>query len=97
MCTTIAVEEAQDAALITKSRPPSHRANGHPVVVGCDHGVARVSGVVLSADDARHAAQVAAGVPGATGIDNKLIWMDLFIRGGYGLPLPVLIRPVLVA
>jgi len=70
-------EEAEDAALITKIKTALATdgvANGHPVEVDCDHGVARLSGVVASADDAKHAARVAAAVPGVTGVDNKLTW-----------------------
>ena len=72
-----AAEEAEDAALITKVKTALATdgvANGHPVEVDCDHGVARLSGVVASADDAKHAARVAAAVPGVTGVDNKLTW-----------------------
>ena len=70
-------EEAEDAALITKVKTAlaiDGVANGHPVEVDCDHGVARLSGVVDSADDAKHAAQVVANVPGVAGVDNKLSW-----------------------
>ena len=70
-------EEAQDAMLITRVKTALATdgvANGHPVEVDCDHGVARLTGVVGSADDARHAAQIAANVPGVTGVDNKLTW-----------------------
>ncbi|MBV8135110.1 MAG: BON domain-containing protein [Deltaproteobacteria bacterium] len=70
-------EEAEDAALITKVKTALATdgvANGHPVEVDCDRGVARLSGVVDSADDAKHAAQVTAAVPGITGVDNKLTW-----------------------
>ena len=70
-------EEAQDAAVMTKVKTAlaiDGVGNGHPVVVDCDHGVARLSGVVASADDAKHAAQVAAAVPGVRGVDNKLTW-----------------------
>lgn len=70
-------EEAEDAALITKIKTALATdgvANGHPVEIDCDHGVARLTGVVASAEDAKHAAQVAAAVPGIRGIDNKLTW-----------------------
>jgi osmotically-inducible protein OsmY len=70
-------EEAHDAMLITRVKTALATdgvANGHPVEVDCDHGVARLTGVVGSADDARHAAQIAANVPGVTGVDNKLTW-----------------------
>jgi osmotically-inducible protein OsmY len=70
-------EEAEDAALITNVKTALATdgvTNGHPVEVDCDHGVARLSGVVASADDAKHAAQVAAAVAGVTGVDNKLTW-----------------------
>ena len=70
-------EEAQDALLITKVKTALATdgvSNGHPVEVDCDHGVARLTGVVGSADDAKHAAQIAANVPGVTGVDNKLTW-----------------------
>jgi hyperosmotically inducible periplasmic protein len=70
-------EEAEDAALITKVKTALATdgvANGHPVEVDCDHGVARLSGVVGSAEDAKHAAQVAAAVPGVSGVENKLTW-----------------------
>jgi len=70
-------EEAEDAALISKIKTALATdgvASGHPVEVDCDHGVARLSGVVGSADDAKHAAQVAAAVPGVRGVDSKLTW-----------------------
>lgn len=70
-------EEAEDAALITKIKTALATdgvANGHPVEIDCDHAVARLSGVVASAEDAKHAAQVAAAVPGIRGVDNKLTW-----------------------
>ena len=70
-------EEAEDAALITKIKTALATdgvANGYPVEVDCDHGVARLGGVVGSADDAKHAAQGAAAVRGVTGVDNKLTW-----------------------
>ena len=70
-------EEAEDAALITKVKTALATdgvANGHAVEIDCDHGVARLNGVVASADDAKHAAQVAAAVPGVRRVDNKLTW-----------------------
>lgn len=70
-------EEAQDALLITRVKTALATdgvSNGHPVEVDCDHGVAKLTGVVSSADDATHAAQIAANVPGVTGVDNKLTW-----------------------
>ena len=70
-------QEAQDALLITEVKTALATdgvGNGHPMEVDCDHGVARLTGVVSSAEDARHAAEVAANVPGIAGVDNKLTW-----------------------
>jgi hypothetical protein len=92
VCTSIRTrqdpaEEAEDSALITKVKTALATdgvANGHPVEIDCDHGVARLSGVVASADDAKHAARVAAAVPGVTGVDKKLTGDDLIIRNRKG-------------
>ncbi|MGO9452800.1 MAG: BON domain-containing protein [Candidatus Binataceae bacterium] len=70
-------EEAPDAMLITRVKTALATdgvANGHPVEVDCDHGMARLSGVVGSAADAKHAAQLAAAMPGVAGVENQLTW-----------------------
>lgn len=70
-------EEAQDALLIAKVKTAlatNGVANGHPVEVDCDRGVARLSGVVGSAGAAKRAAQIAAAVPGVVGVNNQLTW-----------------------
>lgn len=69
-------QEAQDAMLITqvKTALGTETSSASLVEVDCDHGVARLSGVVGSANEAKHAAQVAAAVPGVVGVDNQLTW-----------------------
>jgi len=70
-------EEAEDALIITRIKTALATdgiGNGHPLAVDCDHGVAHLTGVVSSAEDAQHAAQVAAAVPGVVGVENKLTW-----------------------
>jgi BON domain-containing protein len=49
-------------------------SRGHPVEVDADHGTVLLSGVVASPAAANHAAQVARGIDGVTGVDNRLSW-----------------------
>jgi osmotically-inducible protein OsmY len=70
-------QEAQDALLITQVKTALATdgvTSGDLVEVDCDHGVARLSGVVASKSEAAHAAQIAAGVSGVVGVDNQLTW-----------------------
>lgn len=70
-------ERANDALLITEVKSAlAHDgvAEGHPVAVDCDHGKVLLSGVVGSAEDARHAGDIAAAAKGVTGVNNRLTW-----------------------
>lgn len=70
-------ERAQDDLLITEVKnalAADGVANGHAVGVDCDHGTIQLSGTVSSADDARHAAVVAANVDGVVAVKNQLRW-----------------------
>ena len=59
-------ERANDALLITEVKSA--------LAVDCDHGKVLLSGVVKSAEDARHAGDVAAAAQGVTGVKNQLTW-----------------------
>jgi len=70
-------ERANDALLITEVK--SALANdgvgdGYVVAVDCDHGKILLSGVVKSAQDAKHAGDVAAAADGVTGVNDQLTW-----------------------
>ena len=70
-------ERANDALLITevKSALASDGvADGYPVAVDCDHGKILLSGVVKSAQDAKHVGDIAAAAQGVTGVKNQLTW-----------------------
>jgi osmotically-inducible protein OsmY len=70
-------ERAHDAMLISEVKSAfSHDgvANEYPVAVDCDHGMIRLSGVVNSASDAKHAGDIAAAADGVTGVKNQLTW-----------------------
>jgi osmotically-inducible protein OsmY len=70
-------ERANDATLITEVKSAlAHDgvADNYPVAVDCDHGKILLSGVVKSADDARHAGDIAAAAQGVTGVKNQLTW-----------------------
>ncbi len=70
-------ERANDAMLITEVKSAladDGVADNHVVAVDCDHGKVMLSGVVESAQDAKHAGEVAAAAPGVTGVKNQLTW-----------------------
>ena len=70
-------ERAHDDLLITEVKSALARdgvADNHPVAVDCDHGKILVSGVVESAQAAKHAGDVAAAAQGVTGVKNQLSW-----------------------
>ena len=70
-------ERANDALLITEVKSAladDGVANNYLVAVDCDHGKVLLSGVVKSAEDARHAGDVAAAAQGVTGVKNQLTW-----------------------
>ncbi|MBF6561083.1 MAG: BON domain-containing protein [Candidatus Binataceae bacterium] len=68
---------ANDALLITEVKVAlanDGMFTDHPVVVDCDHGKILLSGIVNSAQDAQHAAKLAAREPGVAGVNNQLTW-----------------------
>jgi osmotically-inducible protein OsmY len=70
-------ERANDALLITEVKSAlAHDgvADGYLVAVDCDHGKIRLSGVVKSAQDAKHAGDIAAAAQGVTGVNDQLTW-----------------------
>lgn len=70
-------ERANDALLITEVKSAlAHNgvADDYPVAVDSDHGKVLLSGVVKSAQDAKHAGDIAAAVQGVTGVKNQLTW-----------------------
>lgn len=70
-------ERANDALLITEVKSAlagDGVADDYPVAVDCDHGRVLLSGVVASAQDAKHAGDIAAAVQGVTGVKNQLTW-----------------------
>jgi osmotically-inducible protein OsmY len=70
-------ERAQDALLITEVKSAlAHDgvADGYPVAVDCDHGKILLSGVVKSAQDAKHAGDIAAAAEGVTAVNDQLTW-----------------------
>ena len=70
-------ERAKDDLLITevkRSLAEDGVADDYPVAVDCDHGKIRLSGVIGSAEDARHAGDIAAGAPGVVAVVNQLTW-----------------------
>ena len=70
-------ERANDALLITEVKSAladDGVADDYVVAVDCDHGKVLLSGVVKSAEDARHAGDVAAAAQGVTGVKNQLTW-----------------------
>ena len=70
-------ERAKDDLLITEVKSELAKdgvADDYPVAVDCDHGKIRLSGVVGSAEDARHAGDIAAGAPGVVAVVNQLTW-----------------------
>jgi hypothetical protein len=70
-------ERANDAMLITEVKNALANdgvADGYPVAVDCDHGKVRLSGVVKTAQDAKHAGDIAAAADGVTGVNDQLTW-----------------------
>jgi osmotically-inducible protein OsmY len=70
-------ERANDDLLITEVKSDLAEdgvADDQPVAVDCDHGKIRLSGVIGSAEDARHAGDIAAGAPGVVAVVNSLTW-----------------------
>lgn len=70
-------KRAKDALLITEVKSGLAEdgvADDYPVVVDCDHGRIRLSGVVASADDAQRAGDIAADAPGVVAVVNQLTW-----------------------
>ncbi len=68
---------ANDAMLITAVKSALKDdgvADGHAVVVDCDHSVVTITGAVGSPAAAQHAAQVASSVDGVAHVNNKLTW-----------------------
>jgi osmotically-inducible protein OsmY len=72
-----AADRANDAVLITEVKSAladDGVADGSPIVVDCDHGNILLSGVMKSAEDAKHAGNIAAGAPGVVAVKNQLTW-----------------------
>ena len=70
-------ERANDDLLITEVKSALANdgvADGYPVAVDCDHGKIMLSGVVKSAQDAKHAGVIAAAAEGVTGVNDQLTW-----------------------
>ena len=70
-------ERANDALLITEVKSALAAdgvADNYPVAVDCDHGKVLLSGVVRSANDAKHAGDIAAAAEGVSGVKNLLTW-----------------------
>lgn len=70
-------ERANDALLITEVKSAladDGVADDSPIVVACDHGKILLSGVMKSAQDAKHAGKIAAGAPGVIAVKNQLTW-----------------------
>jgi len=70
-------DRANDALLIVEVKSAladDGVAEGSPIVVDCDHGKILLSGVMKSAEDARHAGNIAARAPGVIAVKNQLTW-----------------------
>ena len=70
-------ERANDALLKTEvktSLADDGVAEDSAVVVDCDHGKILLSGVMKSAEDAKHAGDIAARAPGVIAVKNQLTW-----------------------
>lgn len=70
-------EHAHDDLLITEVKSALARdgvTDNYPVAVDCDHGKILLSGVVKSAQAAKHAGEIAAAAQGVTGVKNQLTW-----------------------
>ncbi len=69
-------ERANDALLKTEVKTKvadDGVAEDSAVVVDCDHGTILLSGV-KSAEDAKHAGNIAARAPGVVAVKNQLTW-----------------------
>ena len=74
---TSEADRAKDALLITEVTTALANdgvADGHAVVVDCDHGVVLLAGAIGSAADAQHALAVASSVDGVVAVKNHLKW-----------------------
>jgi osmotically-inducible protein OsmY len=70
-------ERANDAMLITEVKSAladDGVGDGYLIAVDCDHGRILLSGVVSSAQDAKHAGDIAAAAQGVTGVNDQLTW-----------------------
>ena|ERR1700722_5137782 len=70
-------ERANDALVITEVRSAladDGVGDGYLIAVDCDHGKVMLSGVVKSAQDAKHAGDIAAAAEGVTGVNDQLTW-----------------------
>jgi osmotically-inducible protein OsmY len=70
-------ERAKDDLLITEVKSDLAEdgvTDDYPVAVDCDHGKIRLTGVIGSAADARHAGDIAADAPGVVAVVNRLTW-----------------------
>lgn len=74
---TNSAERANDALLITEVKTALANdgvADNSPIVIACDHGTILLSGIMKSAQDAKHAGNIAAGAPGVVAVKNQLTW-----------------------
>jgi osmotically-inducible protein OsmY len=70
-------ERAKDALLISEVKSAiadDGVADGYLVAVDCDHGKILLSGVVKSAQDAKHTGEIAAAAEGVTAVNDQLTW-----------------------
>ena len=70
-------ERANDDLLITEVKSAladDGVGDGYLIAVDCDHGKIMLSGVVKSAQDAKHAGDIAAAAEGVTGVNDQLTW-----------------------
>jgi hypothetical protein len=70
-------DRAKDALLITEVKTALadlHVADGHAVVVDCDHGTVMLTGAVGSAADARRAVAAASRIDGVVAVKSHLKW-----------------------
>jgi osmotically-inducible protein OsmY len=70
-------ERANDALLITEVKSAladDGVADESAIVIACDHGTILLSGVMKSAEDAKHAGKIAAAAPGVIAVKNQLTW-----------------------
>jgi osmotically-inducible protein OsmY len=70
-------ERANDALLITEVKSAladDGVAQDVAIVIDCDHGKILLSGVMKSAQDAKHAGNIAASAAGVIAVKNQLTW-----------------------